>query len=156
MQTHDNYLHIFRKRRLIWPFIKTLTSEQASEKKNPVYIPIANEFGRRLAKRMNGTPGNIITEVYLNAPVTAHIMGGCSMGETPEEGVIDDHNNVKGYQNMLVVDGSMIPANIGVNPVLTIMALSERAMSFVPVKEGKHMQFLKAEHAWGVTDWLLQ
>jgi cholesterol oxidase len=156
MQTHDNYLNVFRKRRLLWPFIKTLNSEQASDKKNPVHIPIANEFCRRLAKRINGTPGNIITEVCLNAPVTAHIMGGCSPGENSKDGVIDEQNRVNGYRNMLVVDGAMIPANIGANPALTITAMSERAMSFIPVKEGQPMRYLKAEREWGVTERLFQ
>lgn len=63
--------------------------------------------------------------------------GGCSAHENPQKGVINDKNLVKNYQNMLVVDGSMIPANLGVNPALTITALSERAMSFIPVKASK-------------------
>jgi len=152
MQTHDNYINVMPKRRLIWPFIKTLSSEQASDKKNPVYIPIANDFSRRLAKRMDGIPCSIFSEVYMNAPLTAHIMGGCSA----EKNVIDEQNRVNGYKNMLIVDGSMIPANLGVNPALSITALSERAMSFIPVKKLKRITFLKAEKLWGVTDLLLR
>jgi len=148
MQTHDNYINVMPKRRLIWPFKKTLTSEQASDKKNPVYIPIANDFCRRLAKRMDGMPLSSFSEVYMNASITAHIMGGCSA----EKNVIDEKNRVKGYKNMLIVDGSMIPANLGVNPALSITALSERAMSFIPVKKLKRATFLKAEKLWGVTD----
>ncbi len=155
MQTHDNYINVLRKRRLIWPFSKSLTSEQATHKKNPVYIPIANDFARRMAKRMDGTPCSVITEVYMNTPITAHIMGGCSLSENPEKGVIDEKNNVKGYKNMLVVDASMIPANLGVNPSLSITALSEKAMSFIPVKESKKMKFLKVEKQWGITDLLV-
>jgi cholesterol oxidase len=151
MQTHDNYINLIQKRRLIWPFSKTLTSKQASEKKNPVYIPIANDFSRRFAKRMDAVPLNFSGEVYLNTPITAHIMGGCSA----EKGVIDEQNQVRGYKNMLIVDGSMIPANLGVNPSLSITALSERAMSFIPVKKLKRITFLKAEKLWGVTDLLL-
>ncbi len=150
MQTHDNYINVIRKRRPIWPFIKSLTSEQASEKKNPIYIPIANEFARRLAKRMNGTPTSVATEVYMNAPMTAHIMGGCHIGEAPGQGVIDAQNRVRSYENMLVADASMIPANLGVNPALSITAFSERAMSFIPVKESAEMRFLKVEKEWGV------
>jgi cholesterol oxidase len=152
MQTHDNYLNVSRKHRWLWPFVKSLGSEQASDKKNPVYIPIANEFARKLAKNMNGTPTSIVSEVYMNAPITAHIMGGCSAHENPGKGVIDDKNHVKGYQNMLVVDGSMIPANLGVNPALSITALSERAMSFIPVKASKTMHYLQVEKQWGITN----
>ncbi len=152
MQTHDNYINVMPKRRWIWPFIKTLSSEQASDKKNPVYIPIANDFSRRLAKRMDGIPCSIFSEVYMNAPLTAHIMGGCSA----EKNVIDEQNRVIGYKNMLIVDGSMIPANLGVNPALSITALSERAISFIPVKKLKRITFLKAEKLWGVTDLLLR
>ncbi len=151
MQTHDNYINVMPKRRWVWPFQKTLSSEQASEKKNPVYIPIANDFARRLSKRMDGIPGGFFSEVYMNAPLTAHIMGGCSA----EKGVIDEKNRVQGYKNMLIVDGSMIPANLGVNPSLSITALSERAMSFIPVKKLKRITFLKAEKLWGITDLLL-
>ena len=152
MQTHDNYINVMPKRRLIWPFIKSLSSEQASEKKNPVYIPIANDFSRRLAKRMNGIPCSVVSEVYLNIPLTAHIMGGCSA----EKGVIDEQNRVTGYKNMIIADGSTIPANLGVNPSLSITALSERAMSFIPVKKLKRMNFLKVEKLWEVTDLLLK
>lgn len=152
MQTHDNYINVMPKRRLIWPFIKSLSSEQASEKKNPVYIPIANDFSRRLAKRMDGIPCSVVSEVYLNIPLTAHIMGGCSA----EKGVIDEQNRVTGYKNMIIADGSTIPANLGVNPSLSITALSERAMSFIPVKKLKRMNFLKVEKLWDVTDLLVK
>jgi len=154
MQTHDNYLNVSRKHRLIWPFVKSLASEQASDKKNPVYIPIANEFARRLAGNMNGIPTSILSEVYMDAPITAHIMGGCSAHENPGKGAIDDKNHVRGYRNMIVADGSMIPANLGVNPALSITALAERAMSFIPVKPSGKMQYLQAEKNWGVTDLL--
>jgi cholesterol oxidase len=156
MQTHDNHINVLRKLRLIWPFTKSLTSKQASIEKNPVYIPLANDFGRRLAKRINGIPGGTITEVYMNAPLTAHIMGGCAIGGTPDDGVIDEQNRIKGYKNMLINDGSQIPENLGVNPALSITALAERAMSFVPVKSGAKFKYLKAEKTWGVTGLLNQ
>jgi cholesterol oxidase len=150
MQTHDNYIDVFRKHRLLWPFIKTLTSKQASKRKNPVYIPLANDFGRRLAKRINAIPCSSIGEVYLNAPLTAHIMGGCSIGSRPGDGVIDEQNRVRGYRNMIINDGSQIPENLGVNPALTITALSERAMSFIPLKQGEKFKALKVEKKWKV------
>ncbi|WP_022666259.1 GMC family oxidoreductase [Desulfospira joergensenii] len=156
MQTHDNYLNLFLKRRLIWPFARSLTSEQATDKKNPVYIPIANEFARRLGKRMGGTPTSIFTEVYLDVPITAHIMGGCCLHEEPGRGGIDKKNQVRGYENMLVADASTIPENLGVNPALSITALAERAMSFIPVKPSKKMNFLKAEFKWGIDSLLVR
>jgi cholesterol oxidase len=154
MQTHDNYLNVSRKHRRIWPFVKTLGSSQASDRKNPVYIPIANDFVRRLARRVDGIPASIFSEVYMNAPITAHIMGGCSAHKDQRKGVIDDKNRVMGYKNMWVADGSMIPANLGVNPALSITALSERAMSFVPPKPLKKITYLKVEKQWGITDLL--
>ena len=56
------------------------------------------------------------------------------MSDGPESGVIDAENRVFGYDNMLVVDGSMISANPGVNPSLSITAIAERAMSKIPNK----------------------
>jgi cholesterol oxidase len=150
MQTHDNYLNVSRKHRWLWPFVKTLGSDQSSDRKNQVYIPIANDFVRRLARRVDGIPASIFSEVYMNAPITAHIMGGCSAHKDPQKGVIDDSNQVMGYKNMLVADGSMIPANLGVNPALSITALAERAMSFIPANPLKKIHCLKVEKQWGV------
>nr|WP_276509406.1 GMC oxidoreductase [Zhongshania antarctica] len=78
--------------------------------------------------------GSLITEVLFNIPATAHCMGGVGMGKSSEEGVIDSQNRVFGYRNMLVCDGSMLSSNLGVNPSLTITALTEHAMSFIPQK----------------------
>jgi cholesterol oxidase len=75
-----------------------------------------------------------ITEVVLDVPTTAHILGGCAMGTSAQEGVIDAQNRVHGHPGLYVIDGSMIGANLGVNPSLTITALAERAMSFIPLK----------------------
>ncbi|RHX88563.1 GMC family oxidoreductase [Leptospira stimsonii] len=149
MQTVDNSIEIIRKRRWIWPFQKSLSSTQETGEKIPTYIPIANEFARRLAKITNGVARSSINEALLDIPATAHILGGCNIAETPEEGVVDLQNRVFGYQNLRICDGSMIPANLGVNPSLTITALSERAMSFVPLKE-KEIHSFKFEKRWGI------
>jgi len=146
MQTHDNYINILRKRRLIFPFIKTLTSKQAKDKKNPSYIPVANEFAKKLAKKVKGIPASIITEVLMNAPLTAHIMGGCAYSNN----VIDKQNRLIGYKNIIIADGSQIPENLGVNPSLSITAFTERAMSFIPPKKEKSIKHLKAEEVWNV------
>ncbi|HYA87549.1 MAG TPA: GMC family oxidoreductase, partial [Nitrospirota bacterium] len=81
-----------------------------------------------------GKPMVLLTETIFGIPTTAHILGGVVMGRSRDEGVIDKDNKVFGYENMYVCDGSMISANPGVNPSLTITALSERAMSKIPEK----------------------
>ena len=133
MQTLDNYLTVFRKRRWWLFFKKTLVSKNEG-KQIPTYIPEANHAVRGMANRMDGIPQNAITEVLFNIPMTAHILGGCIIGKDWEHGVIDKFHQVFGYENMYVVDASAIPANLGVNPSLTITAMAERAMSFIPPK----------------------
>lgn len=154
MQTLDNSLRIRLKPRWVWPPGAWLTSEPEAGTKAPSYIPLANAFARSMARRMGAFPCSAINEVLLDIPTTAHILGGCAMGNSPEEGVIDLQNRVYGYQNLWVCDGSMIPANLGVNPSLTITSLSELAMSRIPVKPGKRFRHLACEHAWGVSQWV--
>ena len=76
----------------------------------------------------------MFTETVTGIPSTAHILGGAVIGKDIESGVIDKNNRVFGYENMLVCDGSAISANPGVNPALTITAMSERAMSLIEKK----------------------
>ena len=76
-----------------------------------------------------------MTETLLGIPTTAHILGGACMGASAEEGVIDARHRVFGYEGLYVIDGSAISANPGVNPSLTITALAERAMAFLPEAE---------------------
>ncbi len=147
MQTLDNSLRLVRKRRWIWPFQKSLTTELGEGQSIPTYIPIANEFARRLAKRINGIAQSSLNEVLLDVPSTAHILGGAIMGNTPQDGVIDTQNRVFGYEGLYVCDGSMIPGNLGVNPSLSITAFTERAMSFIPPKE-KSQKFFRFEKSW--------
>jgi cholesterol oxidase len=136
MQNLDNSFRLVRERRWFWPFGKGLTSRRApGEPPIPAYIPVANEAARYIAHKTDAFPSSSINEVLLNVPTTAHILGGASMGTSPADGVIDAHNRIFGYENLYVVDGSMIPANLGVNPSLTITALAEHAMSHVPLKE---------------------
>ena len=97
---------------------------------NEVAKNLANEY----AKIVDGEPYVALTESLLGIPTTAHILGGAVMGKTSEEGVIDDKNKVFNYENMLVCDGSMISANPGVNPSLTITAITEYAMDQIPAK----------------------
>src|SRR4051794_30788514 len=113
-----------------------LQTEQDPNKPNPTFIPIANEAAEWIAERIGGIPQSSVTEALANIPTTAHIMGGAVIGRSPEEGVVDERHRVFGYENLLVCDGSVVPANVGVNPSLTITALAERAMSFVPPAAG--------------------
>ncbi|MBN1252099.1 MAG: GMC family oxidoreductase [Bacteroidales bacterium] len=103
--------------------------------KNPTaFIPEAHEIAHKYAKIINGKPTVMFTETVTGIPSTAHILGGAVIGKDIESGVIDKNNRVFGYENMLVCDGSAISANPGVNPALTITAMSERAMSLIEKK----------------------
>jgi cholesterol oxidase len=95
-------------------------------------IPQATSITRRYGEILDAKPQALVTESLFGIPTTAHILGGAVMGASPEEGVIDKDNRVFGYANMLICDGSMISANLGVNPSLTITALTERAMDRIP------------------------
>jgi cholesterol oxidase len=97
-------------------------------------IPEASELAFEIAERVGGVAMSSVTEPVFDIPTTAHILGGCCMGDSPATGVIDHRHRVFGYDGLYVVDGSAISANPGVNPSLTITALAERAMSFIPPK----------------------
>tara|TARA_Y100000590_G_scaffold448613_1_gene585555 strand:- start:159 stop:1157 length:999 start_codon:yes stop_codon:yes gene_type:complete len=98
------------------------------------FIPEANKYAEKLAEKLNGESMMPNNEALFGMSTTAHILGGAVMGKDKSEGVIDKTNRVFGYKNLYVCDGSMISANPGVNPSLTITALTERAMSKVPNK----------------------
>ena len=109
-----------------------LQTEQDPLRPAPTFIPIANEAAEWFAKEIGGVPQSSLMEAIASIPTTAHILGGVVIGRSPDEGVVDARHRVFGYENLLVCDGSVVPANVGVNPSLTITALAERAMSFVP------------------------
>jgi cholesterol oxidase len=133
MQTDENYLRLNYEPRWWRVGGRSLNSTVPSGMlRSPSYIPIANEVTRRLARKMNGIPLSSIPEVFLNASTTAHILGGCCMGASPDKGVTGLTGEVFGYPNLFVCDGSSVPANLGVNPSLTITALSEYIMSCIP------------------------
>ncbi|WP_320669544.1 GMC family oxidoreductase [Patulibacter defluvii] len=112
-----------------------LQTEQDADNPNPTFIPAANAFTEWLARKTGGAPGSAVPEALLSIPTTAHILGGAPIGSSAEHGVIDEQHRVFGYENLLVCDGAAIPANVGVNPSLTITAMSERAIDFVPAKD---------------------
>ena len=129
MQTLEGHINMRLRRPWYWPFQKVLASEG---KKIPTFIPKANEFARKLAEMIGGTPMSMVTEILFDVPGTAHILGGCPMGASKDQGVVDAQNRVFGYDNMYICDGSVLAANLGVNPSLTIAAVTERAMTFIP------------------------
>lgn len=103
-------------------------------------IPEAHAIAQKFANKVKGSVHALASEGITGLASTAHILGGCCMGENTKNGVIDSRNRLFGYSNVYVCDGSMISANIGVNPSLTITALTERAMSFIPRKNNKKKQ----------------
>ncbi|HQW87663.1 MAG TPA: GMC family oxidoreductase, partial [Flavobacteriales bacterium] len=96
------------------------------------YIEAGNRAALWLAKRTGGVAQSMALEAVANIPSTAHILGGAVIGRDAGEGVVDGHSRVFGYENLLVCDGSTLPANPGVNPSLTITAIAEHAMAQVP------------------------
>ncbi len=130
MQTDENYLRMDFKPRW-WRLGRRSMNTTAPAGKNraPSYIPVANEVTRRLAQKMKGEPLSSISETIFDIPSTAHILGGCCMGSSIDKGVVGVNGEIFGYPNLFVADGSVVPANLGVNPSLTITALSEYIMS---------------------------
>ncbi|MDT7711806.1 MAG: cholesterol oxidase [Pseudonocardiales bacterium] len=124
MQTHDNSLTTYRRR-------GRLTSRYGHGEPNPTFIPAGFQASHLTAKHMGGTAGSTWGELF-EIPITAHFIGGCPMGLTSDEGVIDAYHRVHGYPGLSVVDGSAVSANLGVNPALTITALAERACALWP------------------------
>ncbi|KQY56554.1 MULTISPECIES: GMC family oxidoreductase N-terminal domain-containing protein [unclassified Nocardioides] len=130
MQTLDNSITTIGKKT---PFGWRMSSKQGHGEPNPTYIPVAYDAVRRMADVMGGTPGGNVGEPF-NAPLTAHFIGGCTIGDSPESGVVDAYQRIYNYEGLHIADGSAISANLGVNPSLTITAQAERAMSFWPNK----------------------
>jgi cholesterol oxidase len=131
MQTIDATLRMRLRRRWFWPFRRLLCTEGD---RIPTNIPQANAFVERAAAELGGTPITSTFEILFDMPMTAHCIGGCVMGGDAAHGVIDAQHRVFGYRGLYIVDGSALGANLGVNPSLTIAALAERAMTFVPAK----------------------
>ncbi|OZD70755.1 cholesterol oxidase [Rhodococcus sp. 05-340-1] len=130
MQTDDNSLELGSKK---GPFGRRLTSRPGAGDPPPQWIPQGHEAIRLLADKIGGDPGGSIAEI-VNIPMTAHFLGGCAIGDSPQTGVIDGYQRVYGYEGLHVLDGSAVSANLGVNPSLTITAQAERAMALWPNK----------------------
>ena len=128
MQHLDSTLRL--KRGLI-----NLKSKVSSGPAPSAAMPLARQLADATSEEVDGNPFVMVTEAVLGTPLTAHILGGCVIGKDATGGVIDKNHKVFGYENLYVCDGSAISANPGVNPALTITAMTERAMSNIPIKE---------------------
>jgi cholesterol oxidase len=137
MQQADNEIAFDYGRSLLRGFRCALRSRIGSGGRSPSYLPQANAAARAFAEASGGTPLNMWMESVGNLSVTAHVLGGAVMASGPDTGVIDTAHEVFGYPGLYVVDASAIPANVGVNPSLTITALAERFASHFAGKGGE-------------------
>ena len=136
MQTKDNQMRIRLGRHLTTLFRRGLVTLRDKERPIEAHVEIAHHAAREFAKKINGVPMGTLLEGLFNFASTAHILGGCPMGRTAEQGVVDTNCQAFNYPGLYIVDGSIVPANPGVNPSLTITALAEYAMDRIPPKEG--------------------
>ncbi|SHN35764.1 GMC family oxidoreductase N-terminal domain-containing protein [Cryptosporangium aurantiacum] len=131
MQSVDNSLTTFTKKTMFGR--RKMTTRQGHGAPNPTYIPAGHEATRRTAAHIGGMAGGTLVEAF-DVPMTAHFIGGCAIGDSPETGVVDAYHRVYGYPGLHVVDGAALSANLGVNPSLSITAQAERAMALWPNK----------------------
>lgn len=132
MQTTESSMEaIFRRRSP-----SSFTFVNKGEQKTPSYNEFAQWVTKRLAEKTGGVPANSVTEVIFGMSTADHILGGCPMGKNKDEGVVNDRFEVFGYPGLYILDGSIMPCNLGVNPSLTITALAEYAMANIPEKPG--------------------
>ena len=134
MQKIDSYMAFSYKPRWWRLGGRSMNSVVRKQDKVPAYIPMANEMADSMANKIGGTPLSVLPEVVFDTATTAHILGGCRMSDSSESGVIDRNGQLYGYPNFYVVDGSIVPVNLGVNPSLTITALAEYVMDKFPIK----------------------
>jgi cholesterol oxidase len=135
MQNVDNRLNVRLGRSLLTFFRKGLVAEGEPGHEINARVDAGHDVTRTFAEKTNGVPMGSLGENLLDYPTTAHILGGCPMGRDASEGVIDESFQVHNYPGLYIVDGSVMPANPGVNPSLTITALAEYGMSKIPAKD---------------------
>ena len=134
MQNVDNCMKLRIGRSLTTLFRRGLVAEPDEAHEIRARVDVGHDITRTFAKKIGGFPMGSLGENLLNMPTTAHILGGCPIGKDASEGVVDERFQVHNYPGLYVIDGSIMPANPGVNPSLTITALAEYAMSKIPVK----------------------
>lgn len=127
MQSAENELQLVHRRSRLRPWRRALQSVvPVGATPAPSYLPQANAAARAFAASIGGTPLNMLIETVGGKGMTAHILGGAVIGAGPHDGVVDTDHELFGHPGIYVVDGSAVPANVGVNPSLTITALAER------------------------------
>ena len=132
MQAVDNELAFALAPRWRGGGLRSVVPE--GQQRAPAFIPEANQVAQAFAQVSGGLAGNSLLETLGNVSMTAHILGGCVMAGDAQSGVVDERHEVFGYPGLYVIDASAIPANVGVNPSLTITAMAERAMVLMPAK----------------------
>jgi len=134
MQSADAFIHARWQPAWTRLFRRGMTLvQEPGDSRLTTYFPIGQDVARRYADKAGGAAGNVLLDILADVPVSGHVMGGVTIGTGPDNGVVDDQGRVFGYRNLRVLDGSIIPGNLAVNPSLTILALAEHAMSHVPV-----------------------
>jgi cholesterol oxidase len=116
-------------------FRRGLAADEEPGFRVPAHVKGSHELAREFAARTNGIVLGSLGENLLGLPTTAHILGGAPIGHNAEEGVVNECFEVHNYPGMYIIDGSIVPANPGVNPALTITALAEHAMSKIKSKQ---------------------
>lgn len=134
MQHADNRMRFRMGRSFFTLFRRGMVADEEPGYKIHAQVEGSHELTRDFARRTNGIALGSIGENLLGLPTTAHILGGAPLGRDASEGVVDENFRVHNYEGMYVIDGSIMPANPGVNPSLTIAALAEYAMSKIPPK----------------------
>ena len=128
MQTRDNSIELTARRGRFGPILRSRAGDGDPP---PRWIPEGHEAVRAVAREIDGDPGGSVVDL-LNIPMTAHFLGGCAIGASARDGVVDAYHRVFGHPGLHVVDGATVSANLGVNPSLTITAQAERAMAMWP------------------------
>jgi len=134
MQNTDNRMRFRMGRSFFTLFRRGLVAEREPGYEISAQVSGSHELTRDFAARTNGVPLGSIGENLLGLPTTAHILGGAPIGRDASEGVVDENFQVHNYPGMYIIDGSIMPANPGVNPSLTITALAEYAINKIQKK----------------------
>lgn len=136
MQSTDNALRLRLRRGWLRPWRRHLSSELSGDNRVPSFLPVANATAAAMAQVTGGRALNLLGESVGGLSVTAHVLGGAAMGADVRTGVVGTNHEVFGHPGLYVIDGSTIPANLGVNPSLTITAMAERAARLLPPPPG--------------------
>lgn len=134
MQSIDTRMRFRWGRSIYRGFSEGLVGEPTKGFEVPSYMPIAQKAGHTLSQIIDGEAQNVMSEVLLKSPATAHVLGGAAIAMSSDSGVVDANHEVFGHRGLYVCDGSVIPSNLAVNPSLTITALAERFASRFPSK----------------------